>query len=143
MTIWPAWRRSRSRLWPKVGVSEAAAPTDAWAERWRATLPSIVATERELAVGQLASGDFEAAAGTLAASAQFAPRDAGAAAQYDVAPYLLGDLAQSRVQVDRALDLDSTDERALQVREALAAPAPQPAGQAPSSSYCAAAKLGA
>ncbi|MGY4859458.1 O-antigen ligase family protein [Cryobacterium sp. AP23] len=110
------------------GVAEAAAPAVVWAERSRMTLPGTVATEKALVVGQLASDDLNAAAGTLANLAVLAPRDSGVAAQYAVALYLQGDLAQSRAQVDRALGLDPADELALRVREALDAPTPLPAG---------------
>ena len=108
------------------GVVEAAAPTVAWAERSRAVLPGTVATEKALAVGQLVSGDVDAAVDTLAAVVAMAPRDAGIAAQYAVALYLQGDLALSRNEAERALSLDPAEALALRVLEALNHPAPEP-----------------
>jgi O-antigen ligase len=108
------------------GVVEAAAPTVAWAERSRAVLPGTVATEKALAVGQLVSGDVDAAVDTLAAVVAMAPRDAWIAAQYAVALYLQGDLALSRNEAERALSLDPAEALALRVLEALNNPAPEP-----------------
>lgn len=110
------------------GAADAARPAVAWAERSRELLPGTVATEKALAVGQLASGDVSASTVTLAQLALLAPRDAGVAAQHAVALFLNGELVQSRVEVDRALGLDAADELALRVRDALDAEERQLAG---------------
>ncbi|TFD45846.1 hypothetical protein E3T55_18050, partial [Cryobacterium frigoriphilum] len=90
-----------------------------WAQRSRAELAGTVATERALAVGQLAVGDVTGAGRTLAVLVRLAPNDPAIAVQNAIVLYAGGDIAGAAVEVERALELDPQNETAGKLRRIL------------------------
>lgn len=107
------------------GAAALASAADAgqlaveWARRSRADLPDTVATERALAVGQLAVGDATGAARTLAVLVRLAPSDTALAVQNAVVLYTVGDISGTVSEVERALELDPQNETAQQLQRIL------------------------
>ncbi|MFC5930972.1 O-antigen ligase family protein [Cryobacterium melibiosiphilum] len=107
------------------GAAAAAGAADAgqlaveWAQRSRADLPGTVATERALAVGQLAVGDSAGAARTLAVLVRLAPGDPAIAVQNAIVLYTVGDISGTAAEVQRALRLDPQNETALRLQQIL------------------------
>jgi tetratricopeptide (TPR) repeat protein len=105
-----------------VGAAAHDAAADAgqfaieWAGRSRTGLSGTVATERALAVGQLAVGDSVGAERTLAVLVRLAPNDPAIAVQNAIVRYSIGDIAGSIAEVQRALALDSQNATALRLQ---------------------------
>ena len=97
-------------------VPGAASLAVDWAERSRAALPDTVSTERALAVGQFANGDGPDAATTLEALGDLAPNDPAIAVQNAIVLYTNGEEGRARQEIQRALDLDPTNDVALRLQ---------------------------